>query len=354
MSTVATREDLERFGLGDFRLGDSAELSWPTSDTSQALGAGVARATFAAMLAVRFVNVPFAAVSDPALGGFQLNVSQTSTRVLKVSAPKDAIIQLFALQGVHRPGETTYSPPEDPGTIYIDSARLPGLIVRAGEAGLAIGATDQSLELLELLKPIELSPLARLEPPVIDWVQQLNDSWLVGQIKARVDARNSWSRVVAAGMLARLPIPATTANARAWVDNLAAGRPDPVLAEPRRWVRTLNEQQTRSVEQESIAEVDALHDAVEMVAINVDSDSAHWREEWRNLCHRRDDVECVLVLLDEIGKAVNLRDSLVSLDREGDLLRLSVPLGTLENDERARRTALKNPGAWWGELATRG
>jgi len=352
MSTVAVQQDLERLGLNEFRLGEPVELSWPTSDTSQALGAGVTRATFAAMLAVRFVNVPFATVKDPALGPFQVEVSQTPSRVVKVSAPRDATIQLYALRGSHQPGETTYTPPEDPGTVYIDAERLAGVIVRAGDAGLAIGATEQALELVELLKPIELSPLTRLEPPVMEWTRELNDPWLRNQIDKRAQAHNSWSRVVAAGMLARLPAPATGSDARVWMTDFGAGTVNAVLAAPRRWVRTLNEQQTRSIEQESIAEVDALHDLVELVAGDVDASVGRWQEEWRDLCHRRDDVECVLVLLDEIGAAANLRHTLTALDREGDLVRLSVPLGVLRGDERARRAALKNPGAWWGEPST--
>jgi hypothetical protein len=353
-STVATQEDLERLGLAEFRVGDSAELTWPTSDTSQALGPGVVRATFVAMLAARFVNVPFAAVSDAALGRFQLEISQIPTRVLRVSAPRETSIQLYALRGSLRPGETTYAPPEDPGTIYIDAESLPSVIVRAGEAGLAIGATGQALELVELLKPIELTSLERLEPAVMEWARELNDPWLVDQVEGRAHAHNSWSRIVAAGMLARLPLPATKGNARAWVENFTAGRLDAVLAEPRRWVRALNEQQTRSIERQSIAEVDALYDAVESVASEVDSNAPHWTVEWRELCHRRDDVECVLVLLDEVGKAVKLRHSLLGLDKEGDLLRLSVPSGSLKGDERARRAALRNPSAWWGELVALG
>ena len=58
--------------------------------------------------------------------------------------------------------------------------------------------------------------------------------------------------------------------------------------------------------------------------------------------HRRDDLECVLVLLDEVNRAGDLRHFLAGLDKEGELLRLSGPGGSLRGDERARRAALKD------------
>src|SRR5690349_6560419 len=101
MSTIATQQDLKRLGLGEFRLGQTALLPWPAPDTSYAMGAGLARVTFAAMLATRFIDVPFAAVNDPSVGRFHLETSQTPARVLRVSAPGGATIQLFAVRGAH-------------------------------------------------------------------------------------------------------------------------------------------------------------------------------------------------------------------------------------------------------------
>lgn len=445
-STPATRADLDRLGLTELQLGALTELSWPPSDTSHALGHGVARATtFAAMLAVRFVGVPFAPVSDPILGPFQLEISRTPARVLKISAPSGVKLQLYVVEGDQSAAGNVYAPPEDIGSLYIDTAKLPRLVVRAGAAGLAVGAGSDKIEVQQLLHSVEVSSLEPLEPPVEEWLRTLDDRWLEHVIASRLQERSSWARVVAAGMIARLPVasrprphvsrqervaalerlgrelevaqnvlqsarrsvdderrnlerwsdwqaePAwekrvacpspsrgdergpwseewqqvfrrvteardsvmqlqqasSATDARSWIDDLNRATVDPLLAGPRRWVRSLSRDQSTTMEDLSLAEVEAVHQDIEAISTDVDDDMPGWTEEWRDVCHRRDDLECVLVLLDEIDRAQELRRSLTILDKEGNLLRLSVPANSLSEDERARRAALKNPGAWW-------
>jgi hypothetical protein len=354
MSTVARREDLDRLGLAEFEIGDAVSFSWPLPETSEALGRGeVANLTFAAMLAVKFA-VPFSTVSSAALGEFELAASQTRTRVLRLSAPVDRQLEIKALKGSLRAGQNLYVPPEEPGTVYVDTSSVPNIVARAGSTGIVVSATDAGLNLAPLVKPIEVPALERLDPPVMEWTRHFNDPWLVDLVVARCHAQNSWSRLVAAGMLARLTTPSSGDDARAWVQAFISGKVDEGLAAPRRWIRSLSDRQVRTAEQLSLAEVDALHEAVDAVASDVDQNVAHWADEWRELCHRRDDVECVVVLLDEAGGMTHLREALTSLDREGDLLRLSVPPEIRGGDERMRRVALKNPGCWWGEPSTLG
>jgi hypothetical protein len=351
MSTVATRDDLDRLGLGEFDLGDTVSLAWPPSDTSQALGRGdVTNLTFAAMLAVKFVGVPFSTVSSPALGQLELAASQTSTRVLRLTAPAGHRLEIHGLKGSIRTGENAYTPAEDLGTVYIDTTRVRDVVARAATTGVVVSASEAGLNLAALVRPIEVAPLERLDPPVMEWAQHFNDPWLVDLVTSNCRAQNSWSRLVAAGMLARLATPSSGDDARAWAQAFVSGKVDQGLSAPRRWVRSLNERQIRSIEELSLAEVDALHEDVEMVASDVDKNVEYWVDEWRDLCYRRDDVECVVVLLDEAGAVGRLRQALTGLDREGELLRLSVPSGNAADDERMRRIALKNPGAWWSEL----
>ena len=71
---------------------------------------------------------------------------------------------------------------------------------------------------------------------------------------------------------------------------------------------------------------------------------------WKDLCSRRDDLECVLLLLDESGHSARLRSALMGLDRDGDLVRLSVPLEPQLASERMWRASRKTPGSWWSAL----
>ena len=348
MSTVATREELAQLGFTGFELGDSVELAWPSSEASQALGRGeITVWTFTAMLAAKFVGVPFASVGIPSFGGLQVAIAQTQSRVVKVTARPGEQLHLHGLRGSLQEGVTVYTPPEEPGTTYIDAQRLPALVARTESGGLALSATEGGLECAELVKPIQLAPLARLDPPVTDWMRTCRDSWLVDQATTKTQSHNSWSRVVAAGMLARLAMPSNAEDARTWMKEFTNGKVDENLAAPRRWVKTLNRQEIRSIEELALAEVDTLHGEIETFASDVDNNVSHWKHGWQELCHRRDDLECVLVLLDESGAVGRLREVLADLDREGEIVRLSVPIASDLGDERARRAALKNPGAWW-------
>jgi hypothetical protein len=351
LSRIATRDELARLGLEGYDLGQIVQLPLPSSEVSHALGRGdVAAWSFAAMLAAKFINVPLTSVVHPVLGGVKLDVSQSPSRVVKVSAPFGSPFEIRALKGVLQEGKSIYTPPEDTGTAYVDVAEVPVLLIRTGPAGIALSASGTNLELAELVKPLELVQPAHLEPPVMEWVAGSNDSWLRDEVAAKVGAHNSWSRVVAAGMVARLTGPSSSEEAREWVRRFTTGEVDEKLAAPRRWARSLRSHESRTVEELALAEVDGLHSDVEAFVVAVDSGAEGWEEMWRDLCGRRDDLECVLLLLDESGQSARLRGALASLDRDGDLARLTIPAQTEVADERMWRASRKTPGSWWGAL----
>lgn len=226
------------------------------------------------------------------------------------------------------------------------------LLIRAGSATVALTASSNALEVSSVEKPIQMVTPAHLEPSVMEWIAGSNDMWLSNEVAAKVGAHNSWSRVVAAGMVARLAEPSNAEEARAWVRDFAAGKVYDRLSAPLRWARRLDSHEIRTVVELALAEVEALHSEVEAIVSAVDSDAASWKSIWRDICSRRDDVECVLVLLDESGQSARLRSALEVLDREGDLARLSVLAETEIADERMWRASRKSPGSWWGALPT--
>lgn len=348
LTRIATRDELDRLGFQGFNLGQSAELKWPTSEVSQALGKSeLAAVSFVTMLAAKFVGVSFAPVSHPVLGSIELAALESPGRVVKIVGPAGRALDLQALEKALRPGVNVYIPPEDPGTAYVDLVGVPALVVRTPAGGVVIGAAGHALELADLVRPIELAPLAGLNPPVSEWAAACGDSWLINQIAAKMAGCNSWSRVVAAGMLVRFSQPSTVEEARDWVQSLLAGQVNKYLSGPSHWVRGLKDDEVASIEAFALAEVEALLAEVEAFEDAVASTSVGWEDQWRDLCTRRDELEGVLVLLNEVGKSAGLSIALVRLDREGDVLRLAVPAGAEQSDEWKQRAARKAPGSWW-------
>ena len=121
------------------------------------------------------------------------------------------------------------------------------------------------------------------------------------------------------------------------------------LATPRRWVRSLEPEQVSTMGRLALAEAERLGEAAGHLERS-DPESDAWRDEWRQLCHRRDDLEGVRVLLAERGASQALDSHLAAVDRAGRALRMSAPLARLGPDERLRRARLADPDAWWGWL----
>ncbi|MDP3719501.1 MAG: hypothetical protein Q8T13_17200 [Acidobacteriota bacterium] len=303
--------------------------------------------SFAAMLAARFVGVPFAPIVHSLLEGVELSITQSPSQVLRVSSLSDRPLGLHALRGILTPGVNAYTPEEDAGTVYVDVTKVPGLLIRTSSGYVALASADEGLELAAIVKPIPLVPLAVLDPPVLQWAKGITDSWLLDQITAKVASHNTWSRVVAAGMLARLAIPPGSEDARASVQAFFGGVVDEKLAAPRRWARSLTPHETHSIQEMALAEGDALQSELESFELEVNEHVTDWHRQWLDLRYRRDDLECVLVLLDESEHGTPLRAAMLELDREGDLVRLSVPPHMQDDDERLRRAALLAIASWW-------
>jgi hypothetical protein len=240
LSKIAMRDELDRLGLEGYNLGETVVLPLPSSEASQALGRGdVALLGFATMLATGFVDVPFASVAHPVLRDVELGITQSPARVVRVSAPLGKPLEIYALKGALQEGKNIYRPSDDSETAYVDTAEAPGLLIRAGSATVALIVSSNDLQVTSVEKPIQMVPPAHLEPSVMEWIAGSNDTWLSNEVAAKVDAHNSWSRVVAAGMVARLAEPSNAEDARAWVRGFAAGTVDDMLAAPRRCTSTV-------------------------------------------------------------------------------------------------------------------
>ena len=348
MSTQHDPSALALFGLSGLTAApDRVQLEWSQADDSHALGAAGAALAFSALASMAFVGEPFSDVRDAALGRLEVAVSSPARRVLRVSAPAGVPLHVRVPHGTEA-AEVTYVPDEDPGTAYLDLSAAVAMVVRAG-TDIVLVQGDGAGVLATPLVPSSttLSTLAVL-PDIAAWAGSCSDGWLGEQVEPLAASPDAWTRLVAAGMLARLPTPDHGAQARAWVDALRHGVVDATLAGPRRWIKSLEPSDAKAIIDASVAECASLSLDIEDAIAGVDANADGWDDVAREVAHRRDDLEGVLVLLDARGEDVDLRTALAAVDRIGASLQASLPDDWAGDDERLRRAALKAPGAWWG------
>ena len=165
---------------------------------------------------------------------------------------------------------------------------------------------------------------------------------------------DAWKRTSLAGQLARL----SESDAMDVAALIAAGRLQDLVSEvelaPRRWARSLDAASKAALEQQAVRRAEALGDDLEDLFDTLSADMCEASLAWRRLCHRRDDIESVRVLLREGNAGVDLEKALESADRTGRAVRINLDRTVSAADERLRRVALGDPSAWWGSTDLRG
>ncbi len=347
MSAPLTPHELASLGLEGVELGEQVEVPWPAG----APGEAQSLATIGVTLAALYSSMGFSAVADAvtARAGLFLERGRDAAHVLRVTSDSERRLDLR----VGNVDPTTaaaavYRPADEPGVLLLDLRRLDIAAVFGPTGGLVVRVSDSGVQIAHVSAPLTIESLAPIEAPVEQWAQAAGDAWVSEQVAAQLSYRSTWSTGVAAGMVARLVEPASGAGARAALQKLLRGEVDPAVAAPRQWARQLTDAEVRTLNDLALAKVDVLHREIDALADDVHEDRPHWRERWRRLCHHRDDVENVRVLLHEAGRAEVLNEALLDLDRAGESLRLSVPWTDDLADERARRVASADPLAWWG------
>ena len=351
MTTTPTRDVLNRLGMTGLAVSDADRLAWSASGESHARGVVPAAAlAFSTLAASGFVDVPFASVSAQALGRLDAAVSSPGTHVMRLSAPRGHAVHVRVPEG-WRAEDVAYVPDEDPGTVYVDLAAAPAVLVRGGADAVMLHADDRGVVVAGVSRSIEaMAPLE--QPPALDaWLAACDDAWLAEQVAPLSEAGDPWTAVVAAGMLGRLATPGSPAQARAWLDAARRGEASASIRGPRRWAAALAGSDVARGESQALAEASALVLDVEDAIADVDARVEGWDDTVRELAHRRDDLEGVLLLLDGAGAGTAIRSSLAAVDHEGLVLRLAIEPDILDNDERLRRAGLKDPDAWWAAHA---
>lgn len=188
-------------------------------------------------------------------------------------------------------------------------------------------------------------------PPIEDWMSPMNDTWLQEMVTRTLPAADTWTRTALAGTITRLAEPvALDQSPRDMAALLARVAASPAM-QPRAWARTLDPHALDAIEQHALRRAMALAGDLEDLQVVLPRDADDARDAWTRLCHRRDDIEGVRLLLHEAGSGATLDAALRDTDRAGRSARVNLGAEVETADERLRRVALGDPGAWWGDTA---
>jgi hypothetical protein len=302
MSVQDFRDRLARIGLDDGALGVAETLSFPAATVDEAR-APVREGT------VR--ELPLAVRSD-VLGAIGLVATlDRAVGCLSFHAPADLPF--------------TLDPPVA-GEAFTTDEPADFLIATADAEPLAFGSISGSGLRLQGLH-------AWPAPPLADWRDAAGDAeWGILAGADEPTARGSrWTATLIAGRIARLLQPLDA----------------PSLVAARTWSRTLSAGQRGLVERFATVAARQLTIRLERLQATIVPDEPGLVDRWRALCHDRDDLEGIRVLLREARTGGAVAAALREADAVGRALHFSWPSNADVHDERLQRVAEGDPGAWW-------
>lgn len=226
-------------------------------------------------------------------------------------------------------------------TSEVEMGRGRSLIARPDGIALAVATHDEAVEVEEIWGEVEgPPPFVEIEVDPTSW--RTDDPWL-REAMAKRAAESTWGRVVAAGMFLRFGADRLSRDeVRQATEAILRGESPSVFQQALAWLESLGTEELDTIEDLASGEVLALHDWV----TTFDCDfSEQALEDLRELCHRRDDVEAVRLMLKRRGRD-GLDHLLADLDRDAFVVTVALPPGLLR-DERLERVAVTDWQAWW-------
>jgi hypothetical protein len=189
------------------------------------------------------------------------------------------------------------------------------------------------------------------DPPIDVLMEQPDDAPLNAMTQERAKHADRWERTLILGMLARLAAP-VAGNPRARLQAMMSGAPSLTEAplSPRLWFGQLTARHRALIARRAIAHGQILVADLEDCRDALVPTNQRLAATWLDLCHRRDDLEGVRVLLRsvDVSEVEALETALRDVDAVGKADRFSWPPEIEVDDERLRLVALSDPGAWWG------
>ena len=343
MTPRPSTEELTALGLSDAACDLEETIVWQREAIGEGKGEFRTALTLAAVLARGFGPDAFAPVRSVALEARGATLARLieDPRYLHVTPGPGRTLQFHSVPSAKAAWAQDL---DDPEAIYI----LTDSIGPFALLGTVIYPVGYDLHVFGTAHPLTIAPFAQLESDVKSWCASSDDRWLIEAVDEQLDAGDSWHAGVAVGMYARLRVEHSLAETRRIVEDARAGRVNEVLAAPRRWARALHPDQVATLRDLALSETMALLEAIEELDGVRQSTDETWQRSVLDLCHRRDDLQSVWLLLKEAVQEKTVLHSLSILDEEGAAFMHGLP-NTVEwpADERLRRATAIDPLAWW-------
>lgn len=330
---ILPKKDLAALGLSPDMIGPDERLVLPLPDVDEARGPLAAAPDLldarSDVLHVLSVTMQLDAVGD----------------ALYFAAPDDLP---FRIRAAHAHADPM--PADAQGTVRLGLRQAGRFFIETpGGVPLAFGLHDRGALMLALVG-------RWTAPPIEDWIPNMHDTWLQSMVERTLPAADTWARTALAGQITRLAehdavaaaaTSAASGSVAAMLDRLGSSS----AMKPRAWARTLDADTLDAMEQHALRRAASLEGELDDLFVVLPRDADAARTEWTRLCHRRDDIESVRVLLHEAGAGTSLDGVLRRTDRAGRSARINLGPDVVTDDERLRRVALGDPGAWWGDTA---
>jgi hypothetical protein len=347
MKATLSDQELAELGLTGAMPDDMESVSLDEAGVSEAMGAksALAMMTLAGMLSTSFHGGAFLRVASEAAQrlGFQIECLDVDTKVLRIANAASDAAQL-RVDGPGIQGTGWHEDLGDANTVYVDGRVAPRFVVTGPNGSLVVEVATGRMWLRGY--PGGLPALAMLDSSVLAWCREAGDTWLASEVESRLARATPWQAGVCVGMCARL-LELTPSETRVAAEMIRQGQSHPLIAAPRRWARGLSHDQRSTFERLALAEVDRLFQALEDFEAPDVRDDLDWQAEWREVCHRRDDLEGVRVLLAEAGSVTTLAEELNDLDVLGRKVAFDIPVASVPDDDRLIRSSTVDAGAWW-------
>jgi hypothetical protein len=333
----------EIWGLTGAVCGTTVHLPTPDAQLGRGLGSAMI-SSLSELLGCGFQKAEFyhARFSAFEQVGLLVQVLANNPRVLKVSSADGS--EVHVLRPVHKDARSeAVSDPDwhldrdDPGTVFLQcSGEARAVVGTQARSGILIEADGQSVT--QLFLPLDPEPCAPMSSPALRWCEELGDSWLREEVVEALADADPLGHVVAVGLFKRMQ--ADPADPVGTVRQLLEGKPVPQLSRSHEWFRSLSAAQRRTSERLACERSERL--AAQMPLL-----SRLTAEQVLSVLVKRDDLEGVRVLLQEVGAGQRLDAAVSAVDRFGCECQDRSLAHTAVRCQRLVRAYQLDPGAWW-------
>jgi hypothetical protein len=176
------------------------------------------------------------------------------------------------------------------------------------------------------------------------------EPWLVTEATHLASASWPLSRLAAAGLVARLWSPPECQDVEKALERILLKQAGPAKAATQ-WFRVLGSQVHQEAESSAALEADALGERLPELQESVLEDPQAASQRCLQWLHERDDLECVLFLLQRTNAGELLQARLAELDGLAQRYASLWSHAEVNENERLQAVSWQEPDAWWGQLA---